>query len=209
MSVKAQLKATATHEVSQLTPAITAPVRLAGMISKMRKMISKKTGEPWVIITLEDLSGEITLLCFPKTYAGGVNALAKIGAFVAATGRLSFKSEDAGAGTPEVIVDDMTPLDSSATKFAKRLRLKCDATVGTEKLEALRDVLERFEGPCPVALEQETSEGLAFLDLPQRVNLNQALFEAVEAILGPRCWNIDASGAPAVIAPRKWGSKPS
>jgi hypothetical protein len=103
----------------------------------------------------------------------------------------------------------MAPLDSSATRFAKRLRLKCDATVGTEKLEALRDALERFEGPCPVSLEQETSEGLALLDLDQRVNLNQALFEAVEAILGERSWNIEASGAPAVIAPRKWGGKPS
>ncbi len=209
MSVKAQLKATATHEISQLAPSITAPVRLAGMISKMRKMVSKKTGEPWVIITLEDLTGEITLLCFPKTYAAGVNNLAKIGAFVAATGRVSYKSEDTGdgAGTPEILVEDMTPLDASATKFAKRLRLKCDVTVGTEKLEALRDVLERFDGTCPVALEQETEGGVAILDLDQRVNLNQALFEAVEAILGPRCWNIDASGAPAVIAPRKWGGK--
>ena len=180
------------------------------MISKMRKMVSKKTGEPWVIVTVEDLTGEITTLCFPKTYASGVNTLAKIGAFVAVTGRLSFKGEDAGVGaTAELIVDEMTPLDSSATKFAKRLRLKCDATVGTEKLEALRDVLERFDGPCPVALEQETSDGVAILDLDQRVNLNQALFEAVEAILGPRCWNIDASGAPAVIAPRKWGGKPN
>ena len=211
MSVKAQLKATATHEISQLAPSITQPVRLAGMISKMRKMVSKKTGEPWVIITLEDLTGEITLLCFPKTYAAGVNNLAKIGAFVAATGRVSYKSEDTGdgAGTPEILVEDMTPLDASATKFAKRLRLKCDATVGTEKLEALRDALERYDGPCPVALEQETPDGFAILDLDQRVNLNQALFEAVEAILGPRCWNIDASGAPAVIAPRKWGGKPS
>lgn len=210
LSVKAQLKATATHEVSQLAPSITTPVRLAGMISKMRKMVSKKTGEPWIIITVEDLTGEITTLCFPKTYAGGVNSLAKIGAFVAVTGRLSFKGEDAGEGaTAELIVDEMIPLDSSATKFAKRLRLKCDATVGTEKLEALRDVLERFEGPCPVALEQETGEGVAILDVDQRVNLNQSLFEAVEAILGPRCWNIDASGAPAVIAPRKWGGKPS
>ncbi len=210
LSVKAQLKATATHEVSQLVPAITTPVRLAGMISKMRKMVSKKTGEPWIIITVEDLTGEITTLCFPKTYASGVNTLAKIGAFVAVTGRLSFKGEDAGEGaTAELIVDEMIPLDSSATKFAKRLRLKCDATVGTEKLEALRDVLERFEGPCPVALEQETGEGVAILDLDQRVNLNQSLFEALEAILGERCWTIDASGAPAVIAPRKWGPKPS
>ncbi len=203
LSVKAQLKAAATHEVSQLTPATTTPVRLAGMISKMRKMVSKKTGEPWVIITLEDLTGELILLCFPKTYASGANNLAKIGAFVAVTGRVSFKGEDAGASTPELIVDEIAPLDSSAAQFAKRLRLKCDATVGTEKLEALRDVLDRFEGPCPVALEQETSEGTAVLDLDQRVNLNQALFEAIEAILGERSWNIDASGAPAVRAPRK------
>ena len=209
LSVKAQLKATATHEVSQLAPSITTPVRLAGMISKMRKMISKKTGEPWVIITLEDLTGEVTMLCFPRTYASGANNLAKIGAFVAATGRLSFKGEDAGAGTPELIIDELIPLDSSATKFAKRLRLKCDVTVGTEKLETLRDVLERFEGPCPVTLEQDTPDGIAMLDIDQRVNLNQVLFEALEAILGPRCWNIDASGAPAVIAPRKWGGKPA
>ena len=210
MSVKAQLKASATHEISQLSPAITTPVRLAGMISKMRKMVSKKTGEPWIIITVEDLTGEITTLCFPRTYASGVNHLAKIGAFVAVTGRLSFKGEEAGEGaTAELIVDETVPLDSSATKFAKRLRLKCDATVGTEKLEALRDVLERFEGPCPVALEQDTPDGVAMLEVGQRVNLNQTFFDAVEAILGPRCWNIDASGAPAVIAPRKWGGKPS
>ncbi|MEK7234289.1 MAG: DNA polymerase III subunit alpha [Elusimicrobiota bacterium] len=208
LSVKAQLKATATHEVSGLSPAHTAPVRLAGMISKMRKMVSKKTGEPWIIITLEDLTGEVTLLCFPKTYAAGVNTLAKIGAFVAVTGRVSFKGEDSGAGIPELIVDDMIPLDSSTTKFAKRLRLKCDVTVGTEQLEALRDVLESFKGPCPVALEQETSEGVAILDLDQRVNLNQALFEALETILGTHCWSIDASGTPAVIPPRKWGGNP-
>ncbi len=207
LSVKAQLKAVATHEVSRLTPEITTPVRLAGMISKMRKMVSKKTGEPWVIITLEDLTGEMALLCFPKTYAAGVNNTAKIGAFVGATGRLSFKGEDAGVGAPEMIVDDITPLDLSVTKFAKCLRLKCDATVGTEKLEALRDLLMRFEGTCPVALEQQTSAGVAILDLMQRVRINQDMLGAIESILGERCWNIDASGEPAAVSPRRWAGK--
>jgi DNA polymerase-3 subunit alpha len=210
LSVKPQLKAAATHEVSQLTPAITTPVRLAGMISRTRKMVSKKTGEPWVICTLEDLTGEITALCFPKTYAAGVNNLGKVGAFVAVTGRLSFKGEEVGAGaTAELIVDEMAPLDQSVTKFAKRLRLKCDPTVGTEKLEQLRDALEKHPGTCPVVLEQETQEGLAMLDTELRVVLNQALFEAVEAVLGERCWSIEASGAPAVIAPRRWDRKPA
>lgn len=211
LSVKAQLKAAATHEISGLSQQVTTPVRLAGMISKTRKMVSKKTGEPWVIVTLEDLTGEITALCFPKTYAAGVNNLGKVGAFVAVTGRLSFKGgEEAGAGaTAELIVDEMAPLDSSVTKFAKRLRLKCDPNAAVETMEALRDALEKNPGTCPVVLEQETSEGTAMLDTDLRVVLNQSLFEAVEAVLGPRCWNIEASGAPAVIAPRRWDRKAS
>ncbi len=208
LGVKAQLKASATHEISQLTPAVTVPVRVSGMISKMRKMISKKTGEPWVIITLEDLTGEITMLCFPRVYASGVNNIAKIGAFVAATGRLSFRGQDgetaSEGATGELMVDEITPLDMAVSRFAKRLRLKCDATVGTEKLEALRDALETHRGPCAVVLEQETADGVAFLDVEQRVALTASLFEAVEGILGPHCWRIDAGSAPATIAPRRF-----
>ncbi|MDE2236875.1 MAG: DNA polymerase III subunit alpha, partial [Elusimicrobia bacterium] len=183
-SVRAQLKACATHEISELTPEITAPVRVSGMISKIRKMISKKTGEPWVICTLEDLTGEITMLCFPKIYATGLQHLAKVGALVAASGRLSFRGEDAGSGAPELIVDELTPLDLAVSRFAKRLRLKCDPTLGTEVLESLRDELEKHRGPCAVVLEQETPEGLAVLEVDQRVVLSQALFEGVEALLG-------------------------
>ncbi len=204
LSVKAQLKASATHEVAQLNPAVTAAVRVSGMISKIRKMVSKKTGEPWVIVTLEDLTGEVTLLCFPKIYATGLSHLVKIGAFVAATGRVSFKGEEAEGATPEIIVDELTPLDMAVSRFAKRLRLKCDATIGTEKLEALRDALERHRGPCEVVLEQESPEGLALLEIDQRVVLSQPLFEAVEGILGEHCWHIDASNAPATIAPRRY-----
>ncbi|MEK7383295.1 MAG: DNA polymerase III subunit alpha, partial [Elusimicrobiota bacterium] len=196
LGVKMQLKAAATHEASQLDPSITTPVRLAGMISKTRKMVSKKTGEPWVIATLEDLTGEVTLLCFPKVYASGLARIAKVSALVTATGRLSFKGEDAGTGAAELIVDEMSPLDLAVSRYAKRLRLMCDAAMGTEKLESLRDLLEAHRGPCAVVLEQETSEGLALLEVDQRVTLNQPLLEAVEALLGERSWHID-SGNPS------------
>ncbi|OGR90553.1 MAG: DNA polymerase III subunit alpha [Elusimicrobia bacterium RBG_16_66_12] len=196
LAVKMQLKAAATHEAAQLAPSITTPVRLAGMISKTRKMVSKKTGEPWLIATLEDLTGEVTLLCFPKVYASGLAHVAKIGAMVTASGRLSFKDEEAGSGAPELIVDEMSPLDMAVSRYAKRLRLKCDATLGTEKLESLRDLLEAHRGPCPVALEQETSEGLALLEVDQRVTLDQPLLEAVEALLGERSWRIDSGNPP-------------
>ena len=209
LSVKAQLKAAATHEIGQLAPSITTPVRLAGMISRVRKMVSKKTGEPWTICTLEDLTGELTILCFPKTYAAGANNVGKIGAFVAATGRLSFKGEDAGSGAPELIVDEIAPLDASVTRFAKRLRLKCDPTLGRENLESLRAALEKRAGSCPVVLEQETSEGLAVLDTGLRVTLDSRLFEEVETLLGERCWALDPGDAPATVASRRFSGKSS
>lgn len=196
LGVKMQLKAAATHEAAQLNASITTPVRLAGMISKTRKMVSKKTGEPWVIATLEDLTGETTLLCFPKVYASGLAHIAKVSALVTASGRLSFKGEDAGSGAPELIVDEMSPLDMAVSRYAKRLRLRCDAAMGTEKLESLRDLLEAHRGPCAVVLEQETSEGLGLLEVDQRVSLTQALLEGVEALLGDRSWHID-SGTPS------------
>jgi len=207
LAVKAQLRAAATHEISSLTPAVTTPVRLSGMISKIRKMVSKKTGEPWIICTLEDLTGEVTLLCFPRVYATGLAHMAKIGAFVAAAGRLSFRGEEAEGASAELIVDEMSPLDLAVSRFAKRLRLRCDPTVGAEKLESLRDALEAHRGPCAVVLEQETPEGLAVLEIDARVTLNQALFEAVEGLLGERCWRIDAGPAPAPVAPRRFPPK--
>ena len=208
LAVKAQLRAAATHEISQLLPSVTTPVRLAGMISKIRKMVSKKTGEPWVIVTLEDLTGETTLLCFPRVYATGLSHLAKVGALVAATGRLSFRGEDAAGASAEVIVDELSPLDLAVSRFAKRLRLRCDAAIGVEKLEALRDALELHRGPCAVVLEQETPDGLAILDVEQRVVLSPALFEALEALLGERCWRIDAGAPPpAAAAPRRYPGK--
>ncbi len=205
LGVTARLKAAATHEVSRLTPAVTVPVRVAGMISKTRKMVSKKTGEPWAIVTLEDLTGEVALLCFPRIYAAGLAHMVKVGAFVAATGRLSFRGEESEGSAGEIIVDEMIPLDIAVSRFAKRLRLKCDAGVGTEKLEALRDALEAHRGPCAVVLEQEAPEGVSILEVGQCVAISQPLFDAVEAILGQNCWRIDAGNAPAVVAPRRFG----
>jgi DNA polymerase-3 subunit alpha len=199
LGIKAQLKACATHEIAQLSAAITTPVRISGMVSRLRKMVSKKTGEPWVICTLEDLTGEITLLCFPKIYATGLAHIAKVGSFVAASGRLTFRGEEAEGNSAEMIVDEMTPLDLAVSRFAKRLYLKCDATVGTEKLQALRDLFEIHGGPCPIVLEQETPEGIAVLEIEYSVALNQKLFDAIEALLGPHSWRIDVGAAPAFI----------
>jgi DNA polymerase-3 subunit alpha len=204
LGIKTQLKAAASHEISALNASVTTPVRLSGMISAMRKMVSKKTGEPWVRCELEDLTGSITALCFPRVYASGLQHIAKIGAFVAVAGRVSVRGEGAEGGAPELIVDEMMPLERAVSTFAKRLRIRCDGNVGTETLEKLRDALEAHKGPLNVVLEQEHDGALAILEVDLQVTLSNELVEQIETLLGAHCWRIDAGAAPIPVL-----SKPS
>ena len=200
LGVKEQLACAATHLIEQLTPEVTTtPIRVAGMISQVKRMVTKSKGEQWARCVLEDLSGEINLLVFPRAYASGLGNELKVGRIVAAVGRLSFNraggSGEAAEGTaPEIIVEEIHSLDNAVTKFARRLKLSCRrGELGEEQLGALRDALGAHQGRCPVVLEHETPEGVAVLEVDQRVRLDQNLLESIEKILGEKSWQIESA----------------
>ena len=197
LSVKELLRVAASHEIVQLTAEITKPVRLAGMISQVKRMVTKEEGKQWAKCIFEDLSGEISLLVFPKRYADGLGNQLKVGAIVAVEGRLSFRGDvgdAAGAGAPELVVQDILPLETAASRNARRLRLSCDPeALGDVALEELREILERSPGPCPVILEHETPEGTAILELDACVMVDKNLLESIVKILGEKTWRIESA----------------
>ncbi|MCX5797818.1 MAG: DNA polymerase III subunit alpha [Elusimicrobia bacterium] len=197
LGVQSLLRAAASHEISQLTAELTTPVRLAGMISQVKRMVTKKDGKQYAKCVFEDLSGEITLLIFPQRYAEGLGNQLKVGAIVAVEGKLSFRGDvgdAAAAGAPELIVQDILQLETAASRNARRLRLTCDPEALSDAvLEALREALERSPGPCPVILEHETPEGTAVLELDARVTVDKNLLESVHKILGAKSWRIESA----------------
>src|SRR6202007_1283961 len=44
-------------------------VQVAGIIVSVDRRINKKSGNPWAIVTIEDLDAAVECLFFPKTYA--------------------------------------------------------------------------------------------------------------------------------------------
>ena len=195
LGVKELLRAAASHEVSQLTAEITKSVRLAGMISQVKRMVTKEEGKQWAKCVFEDLSGEISLLVFPKRYADGLGNQLKVGTIVAVEGRLSFRGDvGEAAAAPELVVQDILPLETAASRSARRLRLTCDPeAIGDAAWEGLREVLERSPGPCPVVLEHETPEGTAVLELDARVTVDKNLLESITKILGDKSWWIESA----------------
>ena len=55
--IKERLAKMATHSISALNPSISTPVRVAGIITQVKRMTTKTKGEPWARSVLEDLSG--------------------------------------------------------------------------------------------------------------------------------------------------------
>ena len=191
LGVKDRLKCVATHEVSKLNAEITTPVRVAGLVTQVKRMVTKAKGEQWARAVLEDLSGEIALLCFPRAYASGLGNQLKVGAIVAASGRLSFREGGENAA-PELIIDDVQPLDFAILRFGRRLRLRAALDSLEETvLEKLKMTLEDHPGNVPVLLEHDAPEGLAQLELEQRVRLDAELLSTLEAVLGPKSWAVD------------------
>ncbi len=193
LGVKDQLKGVATHEIAALNAEITAPVRVAGLITQVKRAVTKSKGEQWASANLEDLSGEIRLLVFPRAYASGLGQQLKVGAIVTAAGRLSVRGEGAESA-PELIVDEIQPLELAMLRFGRKLRIFAHAEALEESvLERLRSALEEHPGRCPVVMEHETPEGRAVLELEHKVRLDQNLLDSIVTILGEKSWRIESA----------------
>jgi DNA polymerase-3 subunit alpha len=189
---KESLKALSTHSISELGPAISTTVRLAGMMTQIRRMTTREGGEPWARVVLEDLTGEVTLLVFPRAYASGLSRQLAPNAIVAVSGRVSFRGEDS---TPELIAEEMLPLDAAMARWSKRLTLSVSTAALEEPLlQSLRQILEKHPGHCPVVLRLENpNHHLTFVETDTPVCLEGPLLNELERALGPKTWHIESA----------------
>ncbi len=118
------------------------------------KTINTRSGGTMAFITMEDLTGTIEVLAFPKTLMACSEAV-RDNAAVVVKGRVSFK-EDEGV---KIIADDIIPIDRylhqepiESNKSAKRkLWLKLPSMQG-EAFSQVKNLLGIFEGDVPVYL---------------------------------------------------------
>ncbi|MDE2291160.1 MAG: DNA polymerase III subunit alpha, partial [Elusimicrobia bacterium] len=194
---EALLAAVATHPVAGLGEAPPAKARLAGMIATVKKVITKK-GDPMARCVLEDLSGELPLIVFPKAYAQ-VSEQLRSSAIVCVSGRVQLaqdvRAEEGTPARPEMVVEEVMPLDMAVNRFARSLTLRLMKPGLEERLLAeLKTTLARHPGRVPVLLRLEAPAGPATLiETEQRVALTADLFEQLGRLLGEKAWKIESA----------------
>ncbi|MFZ2755600.1 MAG: DNA polymerase III subunit alpha [Atopobiaceae bacterium] len=168
-----------------------ATVWLAGMVSAVQKK-STKNGDAMAIVTLEDLSGEATVVVFPRTFkecasilAGEVDEMGEqtSEAFVRIQGRL-----DRGDRGSQIIASKVEALElSEKTNRPKVLELLMgNSCLNRHFMESLSGILVRYPGLDQVEIRVEEASGDTMrLEIPCKVDAkNMLMFAELTDLLG-------------------------
>ncbi|MBZ5733361.1 DNA polymerase III subunit alpha [Nocardioides sp. TRM66260-LWL] len=159
-----------------------SPIAVCGLVTSVQRKITKK-GDPWAMVTLEDLDGAIDVLFFPSAYQLVSHHLAQ-DAILTVRGRLSRSKDTPELHGQEVSVPDLSDGPSGPVVISLP-STRCTAPM----VEQLRDVLTTHPGLTEVRLRLLTREATKVMRLDDtlRVTPTPALFADLKQLLGPGC----------------------
>jgi DNA polymerase III subunit alpha len=154
-------------------------ISLAGLLTGIQKKFTK-TGQPYVVGTLEDLQGGIDVIFFPQTYQQFGELLVE-DAVLCVSGRL-----DSGE-TPKIIAADVSAPDVSEATGAPLTLTVSPLQCTPEVVDRLKGILGEHPGVVPVHLVLANGAGqhtkLRLAD-DLFVTRNAALYGELKVLLG-------------------------
>ncbi|GEN79225.1 DNA polymerase III subunit alpha [Actinotalea fermentans] len=157
-------------------------VTVCGLITSLQRKMSKN-GNPWAVVTLEDIDGSIEVLFFGETYLSYATMLAE-DAVVTIRGRVRRRDDAVQLQAMEVSLPDVSAADSRPVTITMPVS-RCTPPV----VERLREILGAHPGVTQVNLKL-TQPGRATvmrLEDTLRIERSSALFGDLKALLGPGC----------------------
>ena len=160
-----------------------AQITIGGIISSVNRRVNKK-GEPWAVVTVEDMVGGVEVMFFPRAYlAFGMDLVVDNIVLVKARAN---KRDD----SLMISANDLAVPDLSAVGTTKPLSLTLTARACTPaRVSALKQVLSRHPGTSDVhvTLVSERKQTQLKLTEALRVTQSSALMGDLKALLGPSC----------------------
>lgn len=121
--------------------------RLGGLVTAVQTGLSKKTGKPYTLATLEDLEGSVQVLLVNEAH-DTFHALFSPGAALLVTGELNLGDE-----RPKLFPQEVLRLEDAPRQFTTQvhLRLRPELLTGPT-LRALRELVQAHRGSTPLFL---------------------------------------------------------
>jgi DNA polymerase-3 subunit alpha len=121
--------------------------RIGGLIAAVQHGVSKKSGRPYAMVTLEDLQGAVQVLCMSENYEK-YRDLLKPNAAILVVGEVNLAEEKAKVFPVEIV-----PLADAPKRFTKQVHLRLHtAHLTPGHLEEIRELAAAHAGCCPLLL---------------------------------------------------------
>jgi DNA polymerase-3 subunit alpha len=179
--------------------------RIGGLVTEVQKGISKKSGKPYALVTLEDLAGSVQILCLNDNYEK-YNNLITPNAALLVTGEVN-RSED----KPKIFPQEIVPLQDAPHLYTKQVHLRLQtAHLTPADLDTVRALSETYPGKCPMFLCLKWPTGqIVFIEAHQRYSVkpSAALQKAMDDKFGEETYYAKVDSTLPQRTLRQWEKK--
>jgi DNA polymerase-3 subunit alpha len=179
--------------------------RIGGMVSAVQDGISKKSGKPYSLVTLEDLEGSVQVLCMNENYDRYRNLLVMNKAV------LVIGEVNTGDEKPKIFPQEILPLDDAPRRFTRQVHLRLHtARLTVEQIEAVREMTAAHPGKCPLFLCFRRPGGeVVFVETHERysVSPSRELQQTIDERFGPNTYYAKVDCSPPERVQRRWERK--
>ncbi|MFO7911155.1 MAG: DNA polymerase III subunit alpha [Desulfotignum sp.] len=156
-------------------------VRMGGII-KVRKAHKTKKGDMMAFCTIEDRNASVEIVVFPNIYARCHPLLSQEQVVIL---EAEVQKKDNGI---KLLAEKIVPVDQAGEEWTNGILIALDADrVGTDALEKLKPIIQRYPGDCTTCLKihiQDTPEILIKLDDDFSTCPDTVFFQEIESLLG-------------------------
>jgi DNA polymerase-3 subunit alpha len=180
--------------------------RIGGLIAAVQNGVSKKSGKPYSLVTLEDLEGSVQVLCLNENYDKYRELLAP-GKAIFVIGEVNI-----GDDRPKIFPQEIMPLADAPLRFTKQVHLRLHtAHLKPEHLESVLELVMAHRGKCPLFLcfVRPTGE-VIFVETHDQffVTPSRALQQAADDCFGEETYYAKVDTSLPERAPRRWERRP-
>ncbi len=155
---------------------INQKLTLGGVVSEVKKVITKKSAQEMAFVRLSDGTGEIECVVFPTIFAQNKQILEKEQVLVV-RGRLDKRDEDYA-----LVVESLQKFNPDDVR---EMEIDIPPKADGDLLKEVNLVLRRFPGSSPIAVLIPSGNAVKKINLSFTINPSTELIKNIESILGP------------------------
>ncbi|MFZ4078455.1 MAG: DNA polymerase III subunit alpha [Microbacteriaceae bacterium] len=156
-------------------------VIVAGLLTEVERRTSK-AGSFYARVTLEDFTGEITIMFMGRTYVE-FGDLLMTDSVIAVKGRINRRDDGVTLHAHSLNVPQINATEPSSSLTL----LVAESRATTDTLQAIKGVLDRHPGETEVRLRLTRAGTARVFELPYRIRVTPDFYGEIKTLLGPSC----------------------